>query len=284
MFLHATIIAMKGMLILSILLFPTIAFGQDPGGLVTCSGPDCNFCTFVSLVDGLIAWLFGFLVLAAILILVVAGFKLVVSAGNPSAMTAAKGMISNVIIGFVIVMAAWLIVDTMLKALLRDTDNFGIWNDLDGGCGGFNTSAQVVGEDGEIVAVNPATGEQYTDAEARALIAANPNISIWESAPGRTQLGGINQATLNEVTRIQQACGCAVAITGGTESGHAPGAQSHSSGYKIDIDDTAAVNSYLTSTYVRNGSRSDGTALYRDPNRPGVEYAREGDHWDITVN
>lgn len=116
-------------------MFPSVTLAVDPGGLVTCSGPeDCNFCTFIQMVSVIISWLFGFLVLVAVLLIVFAGFKLVVSAGNPSAMTAAKGMISNVIIGFVIVMAAWLIVDTLMKTLANPGAkiDIGMWNELDG--------------------------------------------------------------------------------------------------------------------------------------------------------
>lgn len=135
---------MKGFLLVMILLLPQLALGADPGGLVTCTGADCNLCTFILMVGVIINWLFGFLVLAAVLVLVFAGFKLVVSAGNPSAMEDAKKMATNVVIGLVIVMSAWLIVDTMMKALLDPNledgsgKKFGPWNELSEGaqCGG----------------------------------------------------------------------------------------------------------------------------------------------------
>jgi hypothetical protein len=117
---------------------PLAVFAQDPGGLVNCSGPDCNFCSLVNLTKILIDWLFGFLVLAAVLVLMIAGFKLVVSAGNPSAMSDAKNMATNVIIGFVIVMAAFIIVDTLIKALVKPDSAFESWNEIQGAeCGGI---------------------------------------------------------------------------------------------------------------------------------------------------
>lgn len=129
---------MKAFVFLTLLVFlPQIALGAERSGLVTCTGVDCNFCTFIQMVDNIVDWLFMFLVLAAVLILVYAGFKLVVSAGNPSAMSAAKGYISNVIIGFVIVMAGWLIVDTLMKALVGSGSDFGTWNEIKD-CGGIN--------------------------------------------------------------------------------------------------------------------------------------------------
>ncbi len=122
---------MKSFVLVSLLLLlPLAAFGQEAGGLVTCSGPDCNFCTFIAMVDKVIKFIFTLMVLGSVLMMVYAGFQLVVSQGNEHAMGEAKGMISNVIIGFVIVMSAWLIVDTMMKALLRTDAGFGMWNSL----------------------------------------------------------------------------------------------------------------------------------------------------------
>jgi hypothetical protein len=120
-------------------LAPFAASAQDPSGLVTCSGPDCNFCSLVSMVNVLTDWLFGFLVLAAVLVLMIAGFKLVVSSGNPGAMSDAKSMATNVIIGFVLVMAGWLIVDTIIKALVVPGSEFASWDEIQGAqCGGVN--------------------------------------------------------------------------------------------------------------------------------------------------
>ena len=112
---------------------PSFVFAQDPEGLVTCSGPDCDMCDFVGMINGLVDWLFGFLVLAAVLGLMISGFKLVISAGNESAWTAAKSMVTSIIIGFVIVLSAWLIVDTIMKAFLAPESGFGMWNEIPAG-------------------------------------------------------------------------------------------------------------------------------------------------------
>lgn len=129
-------------------LLPFFTWAQEDTGLVTCKGPDCNFCSFVVMVNNLIEWLVGFLTLAAVLALVYAGFKLVVSGGDQGAMTDAKKMITNIIIGFVIVLSAWLIVDTLMKALLdpnltdSEGNKFGVWNQIKSNqCGGINLPA-----------------------------------------------------------------------------------------------------------------------------------------------
>lgn len=128
---------MKWLSALLFVLLPEMVFAQA-GGLVTCSGPDCNICSFVAMINGLINWLFSFLVLAAVLALVIAGFRLVVSAGNEAAWTKAKEMVTNITIGFVIVLSAWLIVDTMMKAFIAPDSGFGMWNEIPAGsCGGI---------------------------------------------------------------------------------------------------------------------------------------------------
>ena len=57
-----------------------------------------------------------------------AGFKLVTSQGNPSALSDAKGRFMNAFIGLLIVLSAWLIVDTLMRGLLPgDTGEITGW-------------------------------------------------------------------------------------------------------------------------------------------------------------
>lgn len=253
--------------------FPLITFAQA-GGLVPCSGPDCTTAHVSAFANGLIAWLISMLGVIAVIMLVYAGFRMVVSRGDVGEWGKAKEMFTNVIIGIIIILAAWLVIDTILKGLtnrgLNDwTDELNVQNP--------NPSALTSGRN---TSPNSVSAGQYTDAEARSALSA-AGITVWESAPGRTRFDNINQATINEAVRIRQACGCAVVVTGGTESGHAGGTYSHASGYKIDLDDSPALNNYITSNYTRSGTRSDGAARYIAPN--GAEYYREGHHWDVLV-
>ena len=123
------------MFILSVSLLPFSAFADK--GLVTCDGVSivCNACTFISMVNGLVQWLFTILALLAVMMMVYAGFKLVVSQGNSHAWGEAKGMLTNVIVGFVIVLSAWLIVDTLIKMLASSNSGLGMWNSLEADCG-----------------------------------------------------------------------------------------------------------------------------------------------------
>lgn len=67
-------------------------------------------------------------VILAVLYIVYSGFLFVVSAGNPSAREGAKTRILNVVVGIVVLLSAWLIVDFIMKKLYVESDDFGPWN------------------------------------------------------------------------------------------------------------------------------------------------------------
>jgi len=111
--------------LLSIIYVPSNASAQGLAQLAQCSGPDCGTCNVMYMANGIIIWLIGFLFLIFAILVMRAGIKLVVSAGNPSALTSAKESFTNAIIGFIIILAAWLIVDTLMRALVGTPDNPG---------------------------------------------------------------------------------------------------------------------------------------------------------------
>jgi Type IV secretion system pilin/Peptidase M15 len=111
-------------ILLSIVLFiglftPTV-FAQDTGiaQLSGCTGLDCSACNVVSMANGLIIWLVGILFVVFALLLAIAGVRLVTSGGNHHALDEAKSSFMNAIIGFIIILAAWLIVDTIMRGLV----------------------------------------------------------------------------------------------------------------------------------------------------------------------
>lgn len=96
----------------------SLAQGPGPGGFVNCNGTDCSACNLVQLVNTIIIWLFGVIAMIFAVLMVVAGFGLVTSGGNQSALEAAKSKFTNAIIGVIIVMAAWLLVDNIMRAVV----------------------------------------------------------------------------------------------------------------------------------------------------------------------
>lgn len=100
---------------------PPTALTEESSGLsrfIPCSGVDCNACHVVKLVNELIIWLFGIIFLLFAVLMMYAGFGLVTSGGNPAALQSAKSMFTNALIGLLIVMSAWLIVDTIMQAFV----------------------------------------------------------------------------------------------------------------------------------------------------------------------
>ena len=89
----------------------------------------------------------------------------------------------------------------------------------------------------------------------------------------------INQSTVSGIITYKRASGCAVTITGGTETGHASGTYSHWNGYKVDISRSACNDNWIRSAYTYAGLRGDGYPMYKAPS--GNVYTNEGSHWDI---
>ncbi len=124
---------------------PYALFAQDP--LVTCDGPNCNFCSLVTTIDNVIDFLVILAVILSTIMLAIGGFKLVASKGNPGAMKDAKQYLINVCIGILIVMAAWTIVDILMKLLVSDTvtATYGPWHDIKGSmCGTMHAPGEAI--------------------------------------------------------------------------------------------------------------------------------------------
>ena len=103
----------------------TFAFAADTGGLVTCTGPDCDFCTFIAMVERVGQFIVGLLIILSVIMLAWTGIQLAAAAagGNADAHKILKERPLNIVIGFLLIIAAWTIVDTVIKALV-DPDEF----------------------------------------------------------------------------------------------------------------------------------------------------------------
>ncbi len=95
-----------------------------------------------------------------------------------------------------------------------------------------------------------------------------------------TSLDQINDSTVDGIVTLKRASGCAMTITGGTETGHASGTYSHWNGYKVDIAFSSCIGSYILNNFSYIGKRGDGAPMYKSA--AGNIYAKESNHWDIT--
>ena len=127
-FLKYTITTTLTLLFLVILVSPEVSLAQSR--FVPCDGvnsPDgvaCQACHLVEMGSNVFVWLIGILFVVFGVVAAVAGFGLVTSAGNQSALSEAKKKLINAFIGIVLVLAAWLIVDTIMQSLVTTTYGF----------------------------------------------------------------------------------------------------------------------------------------------------------------
>ena len=126
-------------LTLATLFFTQVAYAQEtptpdsPSGFISCEGKSCSACDFVVLGNTAIKWLIGISFLFFAVLAVRAGIKLVTSQGNPGALQDAKSSFTNAFIGLVIILVAWLLVDTIMRQLVKNSgtiEGYGPWSEV----------------------------------------------------------------------------------------------------------------------------------------------------------
>src|SRR3989344_3845931 len=87
--------------------------------LIVCSGADCNFSHIFILVKNLINALIFISTFLAVIAFAWAGIILLTSGGSEASKDKAKGIFKKVLIGYLWILAAWLIIYTISSVLLR---------------------------------------------------------------------------------------------------------------------------------------------------------------------
>jgi len=115
---------------LLVVAFPVLVFAQGaglPSQIVPCKGVDCTVCDLATLAQNLInTGVFIFIFFSA-LMFAYAGFLYLTSAVEDK-VSSARSIFKNVALGLIILLAAWLVVDTLMKSVLGGS--FGPWNDI----------------------------------------------------------------------------------------------------------------------------------------------------------
>ena len=127
---------MKSLLITSIVSFvtflPNTASAQGIFGGV-CDGVTCSACDIAVIANSFISWLIGAVMVLFAVLMVMAGFGLVTSQGNPDALNTAKSKFINAIIGLIIVLSAWIMVDTLMRGLIGNNgqiEGYLAWSEI----------------------------------------------------------------------------------------------------------------------------------------------------------
>lgn len=99
---------------------------NQPAGLVPCgkgeAGPmDCDLLDLIQLVDNVLSFLlYAGTVIASVLILYAGITMVYYGSTNPGKASSAKGIIWNVIIGYAIMLASWLVVKQLVEFFARE--------------------------------------------------------------------------------------------------------------------------------------------------------------------
>lgn len=115
------------LLFLAVIVVPVFAVAQDEKPIIPECGnivggkidKECGYAELIQLVNNIINWIVWISVPTAAAVFAWAGFKYMTT-GVVDQKAAAKAMLQKVFIGFVAILAAWIIITTITKALLSD--------------------------------------------------------------------------------------------------------------------------------------------------------------------
>ncbi len=114
-FLLATIVTMM------IMVGPLLAQDGGLGPVVPdCEGDNCKFADFLQLLDNIFQAILWLAVPAASIAIAYAGIVLATAQDDTGKRNEAKAILWSAVLGLVIVLAAWLIVNTVLEFLATD--------------------------------------------------------------------------------------------------------------------------------------------------------------------
>ncbi len=203
--------------------------------------------------------------------------------------------------GIVLLLAAYLILNTINPDLINlknpilpkaSAGNIDIskYSNSSGIASASYNEIYAGGSSGGGGAIRSFGGESLSEEQARKQLSSvgigTKSVCSAGQSSGCVNLNGILQPTLNEVGILAAGIGSdSVFVTAGTEgcgTVHAAGTYSHCNGYKVDLRLNANLNNYITQNFQKISNRtSDGAAQYISPS--GAVYALETDHWDILV-
>jgi hypothetical protein len=122
-------VRLLGLMSFLVAFLPYVLFAQQrglPDRIVPCSGVDCTCQHLIQLAQNLInAGIYIAVFLSAVLF-AYAGW-LYMSNEAIGAQNKAKGLFQNTAIGLVIILSAWLVVDTLMTETLKTSV---VWNDI----------------------------------------------------------------------------------------------------------------------------------------------------------
>ena len=299
------------------------ALAAVPGTpLVPCGGENqkpCGYCDFIALGNNLLQFFVYAAGAIATLLFVYAGILYVTSGPNPGNIEKAHRIFWHVLIGLTITLAAWLIVHTLFVLLARGPNGelqsgLAPWSaivcEVSGGVrAGRSVAAPAQEAPAGRATETPARALSHEEAlrQLQALgykvVATSGGAGVQKvctSGKGCTSLEGLQGGVVEFLRDLKENCPtdtCALAVTGGTEPGHAEGNYSHAKGYKVDVDDAGGGTEAVYALLKSKGIDPESSGVKVGPNKawrrwtvfsdpttgfPGkYVITNEGTHWDI---
>lgn len=123
-----------GAVVVLILIAPSVVFGQIPTIVPENCRADaarsCSICDIAQLAQNVVnAGIYIAVFLSAVLF-AYAGWKYITAGGDPGKAGDARKIFWTVGVGLVLILAAWLIVDIIMKMLVNESALFGPWNEV----------------------------------------------------------------------------------------------------------------------------------------------------------
>lgn len=124
-------------LIVVMLLLTGFVLPANAGGLVPCGGPGegmCTLCDFFRLGQNIINFLLTDVALPLTTVMIaVGGVMLAISGGSPKRQELGKKILTSAVIGLIVVLASWLILNTVINLLAGGEKPTGFpwpWNEI----------------------------------------------------------------------------------------------------------------------------------------------------------
>jgi hypothetical protein len=235
-------------LLFAVFLLPLVADAQF-GPIVpeVCRQCPCGFGGVLAIIQNLVNFIIGIAIIFATIIIVWGGILYVLSPANPENRNTANKMLINAVVGILITLSAWLIVDFVMKTLYGG--QFGPWNTIL--LNGSGPSCVEARENtplfsGDIAVTPGAGGNNLTPGNEGSF---NPTTGPHPDADNRfTYDSGISNQVVHASPRLRQLMSCMAARVPADV------------GRVSSISDNRIVSGSKTFAQCRDGGQSAGCA------------------------
>jgi hypothetical protein len=120
--------------VVALTIVPAFVFAAMPTQIVTCTGVTganaCTVCDIARTAQNVLNIGIYIAVFMSAILFAYAGIIYVTNIANHGEISKAKSIFSNVVVGLVIILASWLVIDTLMKTLISSdvTERLGPWN------------------------------------------------------------------------------------------------------------------------------------------------------------